>query len=68
MSTRTPPRSTSTYQALFDGKTLNGWKYQPGLWSVNVDENIIIAKSTNPVLESTYCLTNKDDFTDFSDA
>ena len=65
MSTRTPPRSTSTYQALFDGKTLNGWKYQPGLWSVNVDENIIIAKSTNPVLESTYCLTNKDDFTDF---
>lgn len=44
--------------ALFDGKTLDGWRGDPAHWSV-VD-GVIVGKSEGPVKVSTYLMTKAD--------
>jgi uncharacterized protein (DUF427 family) len=46
----------------FNGHSLDGWDFTPKFWSIDGDE--IVAKSTDPVITSTYCLTEQH-FTDF---
>eukprot|EP01050_Picozoa_sp_SAG11_P020491 SAG11_NODE_3461_length_2434_cov_1.295931_3_plen_155_part_01 len=47
---------------LFNGTDLSGWNYTEKFWSVR--DGVIIGKSHEPVLTSTYCLT-KAHYTDF---
>lgn len=47
---------------LFNGVNLEGWEFDEKYWSVR--DGVIIAKATEPVAVSTYCLTKRT-FTDF---
>ncbi|MEH6582902.1 MAG: PQQ-dependent dehydrogenase, methanol/ethanol family [Halioglobus sp.] len=51
------------YQALFDGKTLDGWRGIPGFWRVENGE--IIGESTTP-LENQQFLVSEQTFSDFA--
>lgn len=44
--------------ALFDGKTLDGWRGDPAHWSVK--DGMIVGKSEGPVKVSTYLMTKAD--------
>lgn len=58
-----PPRKgKSETIKLFNGKNLEGWEGHTSLWSVK--DGLIIARSTEPVKESTYLLTKRK-FSDF---
>ena len=46
----------------FNGRNLDGWDYTDKFWSVQGDT--IVAKSVEPVITSTYCLT-QETFSDF---
>lgn len=58
-----PPRKgkSETIQ-LFNGKDLKGWKGYTDLWSVQ--DGVIVAKNTKPIIYSTYLVTNRR-FSDF---
>ena len=57
-----PLPGVSETLTLFNGTDLSGWDYTDKFWSVR--DGVIVGKSHEPVLTSTYCLT-KQHYTDF---
>jgi hypothetical protein len=58
-----PPKTgTSETIKLFNGKNLDGWHGNEKLWSVQ--DGVIVGKNAEPVMVSTYLMTNRN-FSDF---
>ncbi|ODU21180.1 MAG: hypothetical protein ABS87_07325 [Sphingomonas sp. SCN 67-18] len=56
------PAAPPGFTSLFDGKTLNGWRGDPALWSVR--DGVIDGGSDEPVKHATY-LIHEGNFADF---